>query len=288
MLIRVPCFLPIQEEIASTKTGTLILWPLENKSALAIECGSDDASKLRELQSNVQKRVDVRECTQMPHVDTVQLAEVACGPHARASSESPEADGSAEKISVAYLCEALNELCTGKVQSGMCWLPLLNRATETGANLNNQPDAAFTVASLLGAALMQTRADFIWLRRIAMVDFWSLAGGPLLTSHTAAMSDPDLLVVSPHATSAIADAGQDDRQETWTRQLEEMARKVAGFQPQLIVCILGDEAKTRASDKVRMRQWVVEQAAKCCKGRALAVCGSADLAVEYLKGTLEL
>ena len=102
---------------------------------------------------------------------------------------------------------------------------------------------------------MRARADCFWLRKIAVIDCAAVFGDMALSPHPAIMGDPDLLVVTPAV-------GLSQSSEV---TFEDAARKVADFQPQLLVICAG-RAPLQAGgmDDAWVGKWAAGLSAQCC------------------------
>ena len=165
-------------------------------------------------------------------------------------------------------------------------------------------------ASLLAVGLMQARAEHIWLRKIAVVDY-SSGSDMSLAAHAAMFDDPDLLFLAPLQVCKESDAGkaapseggqkeQASPVEDWKAQFEHAAQKIEEFHPQVLVCFLGGEAaaETTSTEAPALRvtvrvdvawagKWAEDLAGKCCKGRSVTISSSPETISKFVLGTVQ-
>lgn len=293
------CFLCLQlpaEVDQNGKKMTLITWPANSSE-------QEGPSLLQVLASDsrVRARVSAQECRRQADAEMCQLVQASCTQTTMPAQSIP--------FLLGCLLEALSELCKGSVRSAVCMMPDISLKSAEGAVTN----ASGANASLLSVALMQTRAEFFWLHKIAVVDFSSLVGGKRLAAHPAMTSGPDILILAPHA----AGAGTSTEKEAvafednggakehavppgtlsgdWKLRLEEVAKKIANFQPQLLVFYLDAPAlasEEAARHKIKMNwawagKWAAGVAHHNCQGRALTVSSSPGLISEFVLGSFQ-
>jgi len=300
------------EVAADGKASTLIVWPgdkIDEQEGQSIAAARpQDMDKLQKLQNDerMRGRLVARESKHRCPEEICTLVHTSLSqPTAASVASIPSALG--------CLSAALNELCEGKVRAGMCVLPTLAQGSVVGGS---RRAGASLLASLLAVALMQVRADYVWVRKIAVVDC-SAAGGEGVAAHAEMFNDSDLLFLpspaSPDADgssagkgSQTADAGEATdaaapsgaKKSVLKAHFEDVARKVADFQPQFLVCCLSDEPtepKTSANagksasldglvELAWIGKWAKAVASKSCKGRVVAISSCANHMSDFLQG----
>ncbi len=303
--------LQTSEVSPDAKASTLILWPCdqidEQDGQSAATACPRDVDKLQNLQSDehVHGRVVARECKHRSHEEICTLVHSSLSQPTAASVLSiPSALG--------CLSAALNELCDGKVRACMCMLPTLAH----GSVLDGSRQAgASLLASLLAVALMQLRVEYVWIRKIAVVDC-SMVGDEGLAAHAEMFNDPDLLFLRspPPSVAGSSSAGQKShvaesgaaagaaapsgaKKSGLKAHFEDLALKVADFQPQILVCYLNDNPKAAGEvgkdyptdggvDMAWVGKWAKTVSAKYCKGRSIAVSGFANNISDFLQGMI--
>lgn len=285
------------------------MWPCdqidEQDGQSAVRPG--DIDKLQNLQSDehVHGRVVARECKHRSHEETCTLVHSSLSQQAAASVLSiPSALG--------CLSAALNELCDGRVRTCMCMLPTLAQGSVVGGS---RQAGASLLASLLAVALMQLRAEYVWIHKIAVVDC-SMVGDEGLASHAEMFNDPDLLFLRspPPSVAVTSSAGKRShvaesgaaagaaatlgaKKSGLKAHFEDVALKVADFQPQILVCCLSDNPKAPGEggkgapgdcgmDMAWLGKWAKTVSAKYCKGRSIVVSGFASNISDFLQGMI--
>lgn len=307
------CFSVQAPEVAADgKANTLILWPCdkidEQEGQSVAAARPQDMDKLQKFQSDqrVRGRVVARASKHRCPEEICTLVHTSLSqPTATSVASIPSALG--------CLSAALNELCDGKIRAGMCVLPALAQGSVVGGS---RQAGQSLLASLLAVALMQMRAEYVWVRKIAVVDC-SAVGGEGVAAHAEMFNDSDLLFLpsppspdtdGPSAGKATQTAERSEaveaaapsgaKKSVLTAHFEDVARKVAEFQPQLLVCCLGDEptepkttgnaGKSSALDGVVdltwIGSWVKAASAKTCKGRVIAITSCANHMADFLQG----
>ena len=254
---------------SNSKASAGIFWSAhEEQTHNATNSSTVEIRRLQDLEgdSRMQGRVALRQCTDKPDPAIIELAQALC---------HPLPAGLALSGSLSCQCAALTSLCTGELRSATCWLP---DPSADDSKDHKAGTAASTTALLLTVALMRARADWFWLRKIAVIDCAAVFGDIGLCPHPAIMGDPDLLVVTPAVGLS----------QSFEVTFEDAARKVADFQPQLLVICAG-RAPLQAGgmDDAWIGKWAAGLSAQCCKGRTLVLSNSSKRISTFLSGTLE-
>jgi hypothetical protein len=301
--------LQTSEVSPDAKASTLILWPYDQIDEQDGQSAARqrDVDKLQNLQSDehMHGRVVARECKHRSHEEICTLVH---------SSLSQPTAASVPSIPAALGClsAALHELCDGKVRACMCMLPTLAQGSVVGGS---REAGASLLASLLAVALMQLRAEYVWIRKIAVVDC-SMVGEEGLSAHAEMFNDPDLLFlrsplpsvagsssagkkshVAESGAAAGAAAPSGAKKSGLKSHFEDVALKVADFQPQIFVCCLHDNPKAPGEggkgtpvdggvDMAWVGKWAKTVSAKYCKGRSIAVSGFASNISDFLQGMI--